>query len=193
MKTSYIILLPLFILLSANTINAQHCGEATVPNNTEFAKLQDGMGFLGSYALSCIPRGAYTEVQVPLKNFRLIKKLNNDDTVYAMRIESINNIPAGMCWVTNKADNTFGPGEGGSLIIRGITNDKAGQYNLTLTVSFDVTGSGEFTRANVNYNTISKSGRMILRVTDKGADCPKIDYSDPGNVAGFETSAGSED
>lgn len=193
MKPTYIILLPLLLLLFSAPLKAQHCGETTVPNNTEFAKLQDGMGFLGSYALPCVTKGTYAEVQVPLKTFRLIKHLNGDDTVFAMRIESISNMPAGMCWVTNKADNTFAAGEGGSLIIRGITNDKPGQYNLAIVVSFDTTGDGTFSRANVNYNTISKSGRMILRVNTPGSDCPRIDYSDPGNLAGTETSAGSED
>ena len=170
------------------SLHAQHCSEPTVPNNTAFAKLQDGMGFIGSYALPCIAQGTYTEVQIPLKNFRLIKHLNGDDTVYAMRIESISNLPDGMCWVTNKADNTFAAGEGGSLIVRGTTNDNVGQYNLNIIVSFDIDGSGNFGRANENYNKVSKSGRMILRVNAPGTACPGIQYSLPGNISGAETS-----
>jgi len=169
------------------SINAQHCSDALVPNTSAFAKLQDGMGFIGSYAIPCISQGKYAEVQIPLKNFRLIKHLNGDDTVYSMRIESISNLPDGMCWATNKTDNTFAAGEGGTLAVRGTTNDKSGQYNLNIVVSFDITGNGTFTRANENYNKISKSGRMILRVNAPDSACPSIDYSLPGNIAGTET------
>ncbi len=188
-----LLLMPILFFMHSTPLIAQHCSETIVPNNTEYAKLQDGMGFLGSYALPCIAKGVYTEVQIPLKNFRLIKHLNGDDTVYTMRIESINNIPSGMCWVTNKADNTFAAGEGGSLIIKGITNDKPGQYSLSIVVSFDITGDGTYTRTNVNYNTISKSGRMILRVNEQGGSCESINYAVPGNTAGVETSANPED
>jgi len=181
-----------FIFLFAANILAQHCAEITVPNSTAFARLQDGMGFIASYAIPGIPQGVYTEVPVPLKTFRLIKHLNGDDTVYAMRIESITNLPEGMCWATNKADNTFASGEGGSLIIRGITNDKAGQYNLNIVVSFDITGNGTFSRANENYNKISKSGRMILRVITTGTVCAPLDYSLSGNLAGTETTSTTE-
>lgn len=187
MKNAFL-LLALICLLSFKT-NAQHCDDVTGPNNSAFAKLQDGMGFIGSYAIPCIPQGVNNEVQIPLKNFRIIKHLNGDDTVYAMRIESITNLPEGMCWVTNKADNTFATGEGGSLIIRGTTNDKAGQYNLNIVVSFDITSSGTFSRANENYNKVSKSGRMILRVSVPGSVCTPLDYSLPGNVAGAETTS----
>lgn len=182
------LLLTVFAFFYVNTIKAQHCNEPVVPNNTAFAKLQDAMGFIGSYALPCIAQGTYTEVQIPLKNFRFIKHLNGDDTVYAMRIESISNLPDGMCWVTNKADNTFTSGEGGSLIVRGTTNDNLGQYNLNIVVSFDIDGIGTFSRANENYNRISKSGRMILRVNAPGTACPGIQYSLPSNISGAETS-----
>lgn len=183
-RVSKAFMLIAFILVFNTGAFAQHCGEATVPNNTEFDKLQDGMGFLGAYALPCIARGTYTEVQIPLKTFRLIKHLNGDDTVYQMRIVSINNLPEGMCWVTNKADNTFAAGEGGSLIVKGTTNDNPGQYNLNVVVSFDVTGDGTFSRANENYNKVSKSGRMILRVNNPGNACERINYTIPGNTAG---------
>ena len=183
------VLLFAFTFLLSITIYAQHCSDATVPNNTAFAKLQDGMGFIGSYAIPCITRGTYTEVPIPFKTFALIKHLNGDDTVYHMRIESITNLPEGMCWATNKADNIFAANEGGSLIVRGITNDKTGQYNLNVVVSFDITGTGVFTRANENYTKISKSGRMILRMNNTGATCERVDYSLPGNVTGSETSS----
>lgn len=183
-RVNKVVMFFVFSFLFTAGISAQHCGEATVPNNTEFNKLQDGMGFLGAYALPCIARGTYTEVQIPLKTFRLIKHLNGDDTVYQMRIVSISNLPEGMCWVTNKADNTFAAGEGGSLIVKGTTIDNTGQYSLNVVVSFDITGDGTFSRANENYNKVSKSGRMILRVNEPGTACERINYTIPGNIAG---------
>ena len=88
------------------------------------------------------------------------------------------------CTSPNKADNTFTAGEGGSLLVRGTTTDNAGQYNLNIVVSFDITGNGTFSRANENYNKISKSGRMILRVSSTGTVCQQLDYTLTGNISG---------
>ena len=174
----------LFVSASSSGAFAQHCSDVSVPDNNSYSKIRSGGGFTGSYALPCVAIGQYTEIEVPFKVFNTVPHGNADDTVYQMRIEQITNLPEGMCWLSSKADNTFAKGEGGRLVFRGITNDNAGQYVLAVTVSFDTNGSGAFNRPNVNYNKVSNTGRMILRVTTDANQCADIDYDLASNIAG---------
>lgn len=174
----------LLTIFSLSYLSAQHCSDATVADNGASAKIRDGGGFSASYSFPCVNRGVYTEIEVPFKVFNTVPRGNSDDQVYKMRIDKISNLPDGMCWVTNKVDNVFQKGEGGLLVLRGITNDATGQFNLSITVSFDTEGQGVFNRADVNYNKVSSTGRMILRVNEPGAECPEIDYDLQSNIAG---------
>jgi hypothetical protein len=183
MKKNAFLVFMLAMFISINS-NAQHCGEAAIADNGASAKLKDGSGFSGSYALPCIQQGAYTELTVPFKLFTTIPHGNGDDTVYQMRIDQISNLPEGMCWLSTKADNIYKMNEGGNLMLRGITKDNTGQFSLSITMSFDTNGDGTFDRTNVNYNKISKTGKMILRVVNSGMSCEMVDYSLSGNIAG---------
>ena len=173
------------VALLFGNMQAQHCSDITVADNGASAKLRDGAGFSGSYTFPCVAEGTYSEIAVPFKTFLTIAKGNSDDTVYQMRIDQISNLPEGMCWVTNKPNNVFGRNEGGLLVLRGITNDNAGQFNLNITMSFDTKGDGTFARENVNYNKISKTGKMIVRVIAPGATCEPIDYEVVSNTSGI--------
>lgn len=179
--------LTVIILLFASAYNfaiAQHCSDKNVPDNGSHAKIRQGGGFTGSYSFPCIVQNKYTELEVPFKVFNTIPHGNADDTVYQMKIEQISNIPEGMCWVTSRENNTFSKGEGGVLVLRGITADNIGQYQLSILVSFDTKGTGQFDRPNLSYNKVSNTGRMILRVTATADQCPEIDYDQQSNIAG---------
>ena len=102
-----------------------------------------------------------------------------------MRIDRVENLPVGMCWSTNRADNMYMNGEGGIMAIRGLTNDFTGQYTIDIYFSFDTNNDGEFDRINVGYTKIAKTGRMILRVIAPGGNCERPDYAIVGNIAGL--------
>ncbi len=182
-----IVSLALFSCLTTGTLLAQHCSDATVPDTGASAKIRAGGGFQASYSLPCIQQGVYTEVAVPFQVFNTVPRGNSDDVVAQMRIDNISNLPAGMCWVTNKADNVFQRGEGGLLMLRGIASDNVGQFALQITLSFDTNGEGTFNRTDVNYNKVSNTGRMILRVVNPGEACPDIDYDLASNIAASGT------
>lgn len=183
MRKNALLVFALAIFISIN-LNAQHCGEVYIADNGASAKLKDGSGFSGSYALPCISQTVYAEIVVPFKVFNTIPHGNGDDTVYQMRIDQISNLPEGMCWLSTKADNIYKMNEGGNLMFRGITKDNTGQFTLNITMSFDTDGDGTFDRISVNYNKISKTGKMILRVVNTSMSCEIVDYSLPGNIAG---------
>jgi hypothetical protein len=177
------VLATFFLSLLISNVNAQHCSDATVADNGASAKIRDGGGFQASYSFPCVTQGVYTEIAVPFKVFNTVPRGNSDDNVSKMRIDQIGNLPDGMCWVTSKADNVFSRGEGGLLILRGIASDNAGQFSLNITVSFDTDGDGLFDRTDVNYNKVSNTGRMIVRLINPGTDCMDIDYDIQSNIA----------
>lgn len=191
MRKSAFIVFVLVFFISINS-HAQHCGEASIADNGASVKLKDGSGFSGSYALPCISQTMYAEIIVPFKVFNTIPHGNGDDTVYQMRIDQITNLPQGMCWQSTKADNIFKMHEGGNLVFRGITTDNTGQFTLNVLMSFDTKGTGTFDRTDVNYNKVSKTGKMILRVVNAEVNCEMVDYSFPGNIAssGVSTASG---
>lgn len=177
------VLTTFFLSLLISNVSAQHCSDATVTDNGASAKIRDGGGFQASYSFPCVTQGVYTEIAVPFKVFNTVPRGNSDDIVSKMRIEQISNLPTGMCWVTSKSDNTFNRGEGGVLMLRGIASDNPGQFTLNITVSFDTNGYGEFDRMDVNYNKVSNTGRMIVRLINPGTDCMDIDYDIQSNIA----------
>ncbi len=171
-------------LLFFNSIHAQHCSELSIADNGSSVQMKSGSGFSGSYSLPCIEQGNEVQIDVPFQVFNTIIRGNNDDQVYKMRIDKISNIPSGMCWVTSHSDRTFQKGQGGLLVFKGKTNDEPGQYNLNVIVSFDTDGNGDFDREAVNYNKITKTGKMVLRVANGVVSCQPIDYETTGNIAG---------
>jgi hypothetical protein len=183
-RTTSALVLSLVFLFAAYGAQAQHCVQSAIPGTTDFHKIKDGTGFIASYSLPCIVQGGYSEIAIPFKVYNTIIRGRNDDAVYRMRIDAVSNLPAGMCWATDRSDNVFEKGEAGTLTIRGITSDNSGQYVLKVTLSFDTENKGEFNRAQVDFNDITQSGKMILRVSNGNTACERLDYNSIGNTAG---------
>jgi hypothetical protein len=59
-------------------------------------------------------------------------------TVNSLKIDSLY-LPAGLCWNTNKANNTFGSGENGVIYISGTPTAPAGQYKLRIIADVNTT------------------------------------------------------
>lgn len=178
------------VFFLTTSLNAQHCSELSIADNGSSVKLKAGSGFSGSYSLPCIDQGNQAQIELPFQVFNTIARGSNDDQVYKMRIDKITNIPSGMCWVSSREDRTFEKGTGGLLVFKGTTKDEPGQYNLVVTVSFDTDGNGDFDREAVNYNKVSKTGKMVLRVANGTVSCQPIDYETPGNTAGVSRAEG---
>jgi hypothetical protein len=88
-----------------------------------------------------------------------------------LTIDSIGNLPAGICWVSNSPDNTFAGGQNGLIYLEGQTYGSAGQYKMQV-----------FIHATTSVTTIpfstleSVAGlRYYLRVTCPGGACEAVD------------------
>ena len=55
-------------------------------------------------------------------------------TMDSLTIDTISNIPSGLCWATSSATNTFGNQQNGCIKVTGTTHAAAGQYKLHIIV-----------------------------------------------------------
>ena len=93
--------------------------------------------------------------------------------VQSLRIDSIGNLPLGTCWQSNKANNTFGPGENGVIYVHGLNTAAQGQYKLKILITAVVATIGTI-GPDADAETLA-SLRYYVRVIHPGCPCPAID------------------
>lgn len=130
----------ILLMLCTAVVSAQYCGHSGNPS---------GSG-------QCTPTGLNKPLfmdddsLLPLingENSTAIIQFQNADTVYiggqiitiqSLRIDSVGNLPDGLCWTTNRTNNTVGTGEAGCIKINGTACDLPGQYKLKLIYTVSV-------------------------------------------------------
>src|SRR5690606_7846172 len=94
--------------------------------------------------LACVERGIPFSEVIYIENFDAFNTTLGTAQLNYLRIDSVTNVPCGLEWHSNKADNTFYAAETGCVEIYGTTTDSVGQYRVKLyiTVDVDVPGLG---------------------------------------------------
>jgi hypothetical protein len=122
-----------------------------------------------SDSLPCIPTGWVPYIQDTLY-FTAFSTLNGFN-VDSMTIDSINNLPPGLCWSSNSPDNTFAGGQNGAISISGQIAAYPGQYKLVIWAS----ATTDIVPIN-NFNLERDLGvRYYIRVACPSQSCPDID------------------
>jgi hypothetical protein len=122
----------LAVTLIATAADAQHCAAAT-NGATPQTFAQPGLQPL-SENLPCTVLGTYVSDTIYFQNFTTFSTF----TVQSLKIDSINNLPPGLCWTTNVANNTFAGGASGVIVVSGTPTGPVGQYKLKLKVDVNV-------------------------------------------------------
>jgi hypothetical protein len=104
--------------------------------------------------------------------FTTFSRLNNF-SIDSLTIDSIDNLPPGLCWATNSADNTFAGGQNGVLLIIGQPGAYPGQYKLQVYVHAT---TDLFTIPSATVENLTGS-RYYMRVICPGNPCPAVDTS----------------
>ncbi|MCW3124854.1 MAG: hypothetical protein JWO03_512 [Bacteroidetes bacterium] len=162
-----------FSLFSVATY-AQHCAAAT--NSVTPHTASGSPGFSPSTdRIPCIDSATNVSDTLYFENFTTISGLPVD----FVRFDSIENLPAGLCWTTNVANNTYTAGQTGAILISGRCIAPRGQYKLRIIVSASA-GGGAFPFPNQNLETLSANFfppaiRYYLRVKCASANCPALD------------------
>lgn len=118
----------------ASSIYAGNCGTTS----TVSPKPQSGVAGLSPLSDSLpvlINDGRAVNQVIYFENYDTTRTAGQLVTVQTLKIDSIENLPAGLCWKTNKANNTFNGKETGVIQVTGSTNALAGQYKLRIKVT----------------------------------------------------------
>lgn len=168
-------------LLAINNADAQHCGGvSTAPLNTSV-----GYGFTPAAAdLPCAVRGVYYEENIYIKIPHDITE-PEEVTVNSARIDSIRNLPCGLCWKVDRESRTYNHDEYGVITVYGTTNDPVGQYNLEIIMDALLEGDPTWQE---NYDASLANFYMSIRVANDGSSCAPY-QSNPGKNATCATSA----
>ena len=129
----------LFLLaFSFNRLAAQYCGSPdTITCNA--VNVSDTAGLYPS-AIDFPPllNNFLTASTIYFRNFDTILFGNEVLPVYSLTWDTIQNLPPGLCWSTNKLNNVFSSGEAGCIHIRGLACGSTGQYKLSTLVTVDI-------------------------------------------------------
>jgi len=169
------------------SINASVCSNSPCGNsgstvcNAGTALSYSGFEFYDN--LECFENGVTNDVVVRFKSY-------NDwtltgvglMTIYHLKIDSIQNLPCGLCWATNKSNNVFAGGEQGCIKISGTTFDQVGQYKLKFFIRVQLTPGNYNPQALVelpggftyNENDIPNA-RSYIRVKSVNSTCINVD------------------
>ena len=118
-------------------------------------------------SLPCTVIGQAVSDTLYFTNFSTIQGF----TVVSVTIDSINNLPNGICWATNVTGNTFPAGQNGVIFFTGVPSDAPGQFKLAIHLSV-TTDIGQIPDFNLENNT---GYRYYVRLAWPGCPCPPLD------------------
>jgi hypothetical protein len=124
---------------------------------------------------SVIPYDQKIDMQIPTT----IVYLGAPRTLNWVRVDSVENLPCGLCWKTNNATNQFNGGTAGCVRITGTTYDAPGQYKLRIRVSANATVGFPLTLTNQDAEGFGV--KFWARVEDLNGTCIVVDTLAPGN------------
>ena len=130
----------LFLQLSFTVyfVQAQYCGNSGPGQCTTTGTFVTPGFYPVSSQLPSFVNGQAPTTTLQFKNFNVINFSGNNYTVISLRIDSVGNLPAGLCWASNKANNTFANQEQGCVQINGTPQDSVGEYKLYISVTATV-------------------------------------------------------
>ena len=175
MKKLLLAILTISASFAINTANAQWCGTV----NHILGNPNAAIGFPYPDSIPCATQGvAYNDTI----SFQMYSQFNflGQQSIDSVVIDTIWNLPCGLCWNLNKANRTYAANEIGALNITGTTNDVVGQYNLRLQVTAFINHNptGQFIG---QPSTVDAAGIKIwIRVKSAAGQCAATDTSQNG-------------
>ena len=124
--------------LLATTTNAQYCGSSGTSVCTPSGNLNKPGLSPPSDSLPSVVNGTINNTVIQFKNFDTIRFAGQLLTITSLSIDTISNLPTGLCWATNKPNNTFQNKEDGCIKVSGNVCSPPGQYKLHIIVTANV-------------------------------------------------------
>jgi len=132
----------IFTFLSAAMMfagaNAQYCGNSGTSVCTPSGNLTKPGLSPDSDSLPSLINGTAPNTVIQFKNFDTIAFGGSTLTIQSLKVDTLDNLPTGLCWATNKANNTWNNQEDGCIKISGTVCSNPGQYKLRIIVTANV-------------------------------------------------------
>lgn len=153
--------------------NAQYCGASNPSGpsqcNSSGQLTEPGLEPLPA-DLPAIVNGAATDQTIQFKNFDSVTVGSTSAAIQSLTIDTISNLPSGLCWSTNKTDNTYGNQEDGCIRVVGTANGPIGQYKLNIIVTVDIG-----LPFNITTSAEDAGLKYFVRLINAGGNVPCID------------------
>lgn len=135
-------------------------------------------------SLDCFVQNVSASRVINFKNFEQVTFQGQTVTVDYIEFNSIENLPCGLTWSTNKSNSPnpdrFQENEVGCIEISGATDDSVGQYRL----KFNVTAKVQEISIEIDTVVRALGIRYDLQVkANQGDNCPALDTNKAGQTA----------
>ncbi len=173
------ILIALF-LFSAN-LQAQYCNNSG-PTICTPGGPYPALGFYPPYdSTPCVKIGVpYTHVldmQIP----EFVNYLGSPRRLISVKVNSITNLPCGLCWSSDTSNNVFEGNTTHCVRITGTTYDEPGQYKLNINIDATALLAIPFTLTNQNADNFGV--KFWARVENLDGTCVLVDTLGPTKTA----------
>ena len=165
----------LMALMLMAGLKAQHC--ATASNSIAPLPAIGAMHFTPDYNhLPCIDSSFAVHDTIYFENYTTLTSGGTSVVINNLTIDSINHLPSGLCWTTNKVSNSFAAGETGVIYISGYTWDYPGQYKLRFIGNLNAGAGGVITFNHADLGTLfGSSFDYYLRIKRPTDTCRAVD------------------
>ena len=149
-------------------------------------------GFSPSYdSLPPLINGVSTSTVIHFQNYDTISFGGHTLTLDSLHIDTISNLPQGLCWATNSSDNTFSNRQSGCIVLTGTPCVAPGQYKLHIYIHVYIPFGIELLAdaAGLEYYVrVNNAGDPVRAVdTTQTESNPFISYGESANCSGTQS------
>ncbi len=184
MKKKIYLLTVIFVtaFLFSSNLQAQYCGNSGSTICTPGGPYP-GLGFYPPYdSTPCVKIGIPYLHKLDMQIPPTVLYLGSPRTLNYVKVNSITNLPCGLCWSTEVANNQFAGNSTHCVRIIGTSYDAPGQYKLNINIDAQATISGfPFTLSNQNADDFGV--KFWARVENLDGTCITVDTLATGNTA----------
>ena len=170
-------------ILYSITVKAQYCGGSSGSNICTAITTLHTEGFEPPEdSLPCIVIGQPYSQVINVHTPATVVSGGTTYTLNYIKIDTISNLPCGMCWAMGASNFQIAGNATGCLKLSGTTFDAPGEYQLHIIVDANVQfGIIPITAGNQNLS--AQGLRFYVRVVLPNAPCPLVDTTINGNTA----------
>lgn len=132
-----LLLLSLFCLFTV-AATAQYCGNSGPAQCTASGTVTEPGLSPTADSLPPLVNSVNSTTVIEFKNFDTVYFGGNAFKIQSLRIDTIDNLPSGLCWASDRVDNTYGNSESGCIKVNGVPCDSTGQYKIRIIASATV-------------------------------------------------------